>query len=458
MSTFVPYFNEVLVPTPVGTGEWVTLDLAPFLADPTAKAVVLRVARSSGAGAPLIGFRGINEIIGYSVPHAGARYSTTIVSLAGGTTIEMQVTETAFAFVWITGEVHEHVGIHDQAIRLVTQSAEFSTYVDRQPTPQGGDALGDIAAVIVRAIVNGEAFSNFIIRERGSSQLPTEAKLQNGSFWYVVGVNENGYYQTNTDGKTGFELPFTQFFEVGYILKSSQVVTVLDTQEEQVPAANSPNWDPLDLSLTNQPIDEGAIVVGIEWWDTTRSWPKFIKAVGSDDVTKRWVEGSSPQTQIAQVNDLRQVEYSARDAGARFWIWWWENAAVSAPTITNTPAAAAPAGVDYAEQMTATGTTPLTWELTEAPPGATIGSSTGLIAWVPLAAKVGTVYDFTAVVTGPGDDTDTLSWQVTVGEPQLTARIEVVPNLDARTETDPTQTLASVIEPALGADTKVEIS
>lgn len=106
------------------------------------------------------------------------------------------------------------------------------------------------------------------------------------------------------------------------------------------------------------------------------------------------------------------------------------------PTITNTPAATAPAGVDYAEQMTAAGTDPKTWELTEAPAGAMIGSSTGLIAWVPDADEVGTVHDFTAVVTGPESNTDTLSWTVTVAEVQLTGSFEVDAALGGTVDVD----------------------
>ncbi len=127
------------------------------------------------------------------------------------------------------------------------------------------------------------------------------------------------------------------------------------------------------------------------------------------------------------------------------------------PSITNTPAVTDPAGVDYAETMTADGLIPITWELTVAPPGATIGSSDGVIAWVPSAGKVGTVYDFTVVATN-ADGTDTLSWAVIVRPPQLTAQLRVEPALKARSEVKPTQTLASRVEPALTGTTKVEIS
>ena len=103
------------------------------------------------------------------------------------------------------------------------------------------------------------------------------------------------------------------------------------------------------------------------------------------------------------------------------------------PTVTNTPAATAPAEVDYAEQMTADGSNPKTWELTTAPTGATIGSSTGLIAWTPGESEVGEVVDFTVKVTGPELNTDTLAWEVTVADTQMTGSAEIEPALGGRT-------------------------
>ena len=129
----------------------------------------------------------------------------------------------------------------------------------------------------------------------------------------------------------------------------------------------------------------------------------------------------------------------------------------TAPSITNTPAADHEAESDYAETMTASdGTAPLVWSLDVAPDTATIDSSTGSIAWTPLENEVGDVVNFTARVTDAVDGTDTLAWTVTVTDVQLTARVDVVPALTARIETDPTQTLASDIVPAL--DGKVDIS
>lgn len=130
--------------------------------------------------------------------------------------------------------------------------------------------------------------------------------------------------------------------------------------------------------------------------------------------------------------------------------------AYTAPSITNTPATDHEAESDYAETMTASdGTAPLVWSLDEAPSGATIDSSTGVIAWTPAESDVGNVEDFTARVTDAVDGTDTLAWQVTVTDVQMIAIRRVDPAVGATSEVKPTQTFASKIEPALSG--KVEI-
>ena len=104
----------------------------------------------------------------------------------------------------------------------------------------------------------------------------------------------------------------------------------------------------------------------------------------------------------------------------------------SVPAITNTPATETPVGVDYAEQMTASGAV-VTWSLTEAPVGATIDSATGLIAWTPPEESERERLDFTAVATTLVGS-DTLSWQVCVTAPQMTGTREIVPALTAKVE------------------------
>ncbi len=130
---------------------------------------------------------------------------------------------------------------------------------------------------------------------------------------------------------------------------------------------------------------------------------------------------------------------------------------VNPPVISNVPASTNPAGVDYAVTMTATGLTPITWALTDGPPGATMGLFNGVLSWVPRADTVDDVYSFTVVATN-ADGTGTLTWSARVSAPQLTAQLRVEPNLKAESEVKPALTLSSRVDPALTGTTKVEIS
>ncbi len=323
MSTFVPYFNEVEVEgLGEGTGNWEIVDLALFLKDPSAKAVILRAAYGSGLTPFSIGFRGINdEQLETVVLDGNTKYITACVSLAGGTTIQAKWRTQATPRIWISGEVHDHVEIYDTAVFYRTTEAELDDFIDRQPTPQGDDELSDISAVIVRAIISGSDFANFAIRERGSMLLPTPSAGVSATFWYVVGVDENGFYQTYTDGKNGFEFPYTLFYEVGYILKTGSVVTLLSPVDRE-PDVSNPDFAVLDLSAIV--VDEGATVVGIEWYNENTGRQAIAKAVGSGAIAKQQITEFVPATQFVLLDDSRQIEYRMRDSDTLMSIWWWE--------------------------------------------------------------------------------------------------------------------------------------
>ena len=118
----------------------------------------------------------------------------------------------------------------------------------------------------------------------------------------------------------------------------------------------------------------------------------------------------------------------------------------SVPVITttiSTVAAVAPVGLDLAETIAATGGV-VVWSLTAAPENATIDSATGLISWTPPQSALDERVAFTAKATTLVGE-DTLSWEVLVtgpqmtalarpAEPVLTATTEAVPVLKAKTE------------------------
>lgn len=325
MSTFEIYQDEVRVTSVVeGDGLWKTLDLAPFLADPTAKAVILRGAYASGVTPIKLGFRGINDSFSdTNFIRNNNKYITSCVSLAGGTTIQIRVSGQTTPTVWIVGEIHDDAVIYDAAIDYSTPESQFEQFIDRQPTPQGSDALDDIGQVIVRGTVTATLFANFGIREKGSRQGFTPTSADSGTFWYVIGLNADGFYQTYTDGKTGFDVPFVHFQEIGYILKTGNVVTVLNVPEEN-PARSWPAWGLLDFSATNEVVDEDAISVGIEWYDDSAAGQSFVRAVDSVIFGRRGIEEATPVVQAVALNAARQVNYQKRTLSLRLFIWWWE--------------------------------------------------------------------------------------------------------------------------------------
>ncbi len=458
MSTFVRYLDEVLIDEAWVIG-WQTIDLAPYLNDPSAKAVTLRMTGRSGEPQISIGARGVgdsvifNEIVTVT-PNA---YCNTLVSLDGGTSIQifMDNPPGGNGSIRLTGEVHDDAVIYDEAMIKLTIEAEFNTWVDRQPTPQGADVLADIGAVIVRLWQWNDGTTE--VKHPDSANIAQLRSRFGGISWAVVGLDENGFYNTYTSGKTGSDDQYCVFQEVGYLLKTSNVVTI-QSRGSPLGVIHDNTWRVLDVSAQ---VSADAVIAGLRIRNSfTSNRTGFTRAIGSSEVQKRIISpNGGVVTQQTLLNASLEFEYRSNFSFNKFNIEWYEELPSNVPpTITNTPAATAPAGVDYAEQMTASGSDPKAWELTVAPPGAVIGSADGLIAWVPSAAKVGDVYDFTVVVTGPELNTDTLSWQVTVTTPQLTALLKVEPALKAKLEVRPTQTLASKVEPALTGTTKVEIA
>ncbi|MBL8323327.1 MAG: tandem-95 repeat protein [Rubrivivax sp.] len=99
-----------------------------------------------------------------------------------------------------------------------------------------------------------------------------------------------------------------------------------------------------------------------------------------------------------------------------------------APQITSTPVTAATVGVAYAYSVTATDANgdALSYSLTQAPAGMTIGATTGQIAWTPTAAQTGN-HAVTARVADPGGLAATQSFTVTVASVNVAPQITSTP-------------------------------
>ncbi|MFM9882536.1 MAG: putative Ig domain-containing protein, partial [Burkholderiales bacterium] len=103
-------------------------------------------------------------------------------------------------------------------------------------------------------------------------------------------------------------------------------------------------------------------------------------------------------------------------------------AANVAPQITSTPVTTATAGVAYGYDVNATDANGgvLTYSLTQSPAGMTINATSGLIAWTPAAAQVGS-QAVTVRVTDPGGLFATQSFSITVVAANVAPQITSTP-------------------------------
>ena len=98
------------------------------------------------------------------------------------------------------------------------------------------------------------------------------------------------------------------FFEQGYILKTSPIVTILNPSDEGV-ANQDGSFATLDLSGTIPP--EGRLV-GARWnWaNNVPNAVSFIRGIGSSDNTQLVVQrNQTSATQMARLNSDREIEY-----------------------------------------------------------------------------------------------------------------------------------------------------
>jgi hypothetical protein len=227
---------------------------------------------------------------------------------------------------------------------------------------------------------------------------------------------------------------------VGYIRHGSGVETKLNYEDELLPRQRT-TFAPIDF--TARGIPAGTINLGLLYHNAmaTNRYAQFRELGGTVMNTGYKIERLQPRMHYAALSENLIAEYKLERDTVKGVIAWWEVPAdvepPPVPEITNTPATTNPAAADYGETMTADdGTEPYVWTLPTAPDGATIDSATGVIRWVPAVDQIGGVYDFTALVTDALDATDTLAWQVTVTDVQLTGLTEMDSALGGTVDVD----------------------
>lgn len=320
-TTFKMYHPTVRPPAWLGNNQWSTKYLASYVQDYSAKAIAVRFYRTAGQVGWTLGVRDYNSSDSRIVQGRSLRYVTSIVALDPvNISIQVYIGTGTNMRMYIEGEVHDYAEIHPTAIIHSALVADNSTFVERQPTPLGEHSLSDIKSVIVRVTGRMGKVSNWTLRQKGGAWPPTYATYQSAMGWYVVGVDDDGIFETYTDGDGAGG--YVQFDEVGYITKGSTVETVLTPQEEN-PPVSYPAYATLNYSGTNQPIAEDSYAVGIHWYALTTG-DAFFKSKGLGNPAGRVAQANQVRSHACWVNPSREVVYKKRYSSTRQYIWWWE--------------------------------------------------------------------------------------------------------------------------------------
>lgn len=323
MSVFVKYLDEVEVLETWVAG-WQVVDLAPYGVDPNAKAVTFRFTGDTSRDVVHCGVRDINAAYPGLTYLVKTQWCCEIVGLAGGSTVKMYMDHLAVrGRAFITGEVHgDDVVVYDENKAIDLVEADFGVWQDRQPTPQGVDVLGDIASVIVVAWQWDDGTTG--IRRRDSSNIPLSRPYFGGLEWHVIGLDDDGYYQTYTTGKTGSNNEDAYFFEIGYILKTSNVGTITDWGlPENITEDNT--WRVLDISPK---VPANTALVGTRLRNAFHMGLGrlgFCRGIGSSDDTNRMVPKlGGVGTQMITLNPDSEFEYRVGHSFISLHITWYE--------------------------------------------------------------------------------------------------------------------------------------
>ncbi len=350
MSTFVKYVNEVQIPSvDLGAaGSWNTVDISALMQDTSAIGVTIRV------------FTGVTTQTNFGVRSPGAtnppinkvfqnHYIDHVVSFGGsGNNIEVHYTGSTAgqSKFFVTGEIHDNAALHDNPPKLPLVEP-WSTWQDVQVTVLGGDAPGDVAAVIVQHFAAEPG--RFGLREKGTTKGDIAVRWEGSAHWYVVGVDSNGFYQAFTSGKSSAH-PFTHFYEVGYVLKTGDVVTI-DEPTGMSLAAQDGSYAAIDFSGD---VFTGAIVVGGHWsnLDITPTATAFLRATGSTENTSGILLNRKVHHGGGWVglDANRKAEYQTETAAVPvdFFVEWFEapptlpvaTSIADAPTVGRSPGVA----------------------------------------------------------------------------------------------------------------------
>lgn len=316
MSTFYRYLDEVPISGYVGNGTWNAFDLAPYLVGTDIQAVTLRIYKA-GAGSVTVGFRSVGSDEEYLTVVSNEGWCTDIVSLNGGTEIDIYSTAST-PVISVSGELRRNCACHPAAVYLETTLAQGDTWVSRTPSLLTGDKITDVRAVVLKAatLVGTDALMG--ARRMGSSDPPVTVRGNSGRFFTIVSLDETGAYETyvNDDGFSVLGL----HFEVAYLKNDSNVYSVMDHIDlDLTGTANA--WTVVDLSGS---IPDETVNVGIRIVNDGATRVGFVRTIGSQETSGRNILGGSMGVHYAMANENLEIEYSSFDFSMNFYVDWYE--------------------------------------------------------------------------------------------------------------------------------------
>ena len=327
MPTFVKYLNNiVLTLQPAADSAYHDVDVSLYGVSSDAKGIVVRAI--SAANGQDIGMRDTLDTNDRLNRLNTNFYAEAAISLNGGSTISLLRESTSVVFQ-VAGEFQDDCVLYSTAKRIPIVEAQFASWILRQPVPQGTDALSDIKAVIVSSPYNDAGADGVMgIRQNGSSMSTFDSHRTGDNMWYIVGVDDDGYYQVYSTGDGGTDDEHSVFLEVGYVLNASNIITILNPVDLAL-ADTSGAYAELDLSAS---VPKHTITAGICFKNSSVAGGAaghlmgFVRAAGSSQsVTYTEVGKGRSMTTSCTLNTARKAEYVNEDATGdvdTFLLWY----------------------------------------------------------------------------------------------------------------------------------------
>ncbi len=269
-----------------------------------------------------------------------SNWSEIAISLRGASSIQVRPSF-AGGEVMITGEIHgTHAVLHDDVIIQDIVEAQFDLWQQHTVTVLGGDAVGDVKGVIIRSLQRDTGRRG--VRELGSTTANSVIQEGQGHTWHVVGVDDDGVYETYSSGKATTDREAHIMQEVGYILKTSDVVTVLNPLDTDLNVTLADSGYVTRNARRNRTIPSlGTFVLGFRWVNTVSAGAVYSAFARQPDSTDDddgllggfGTRGPHTQNQVVAVDSLIgllgeteiQFEYRLSDVGINLYIDWYES-------------------------------------------------------------------------------------------------------------------------------------